>query len=630
VSTGARSVAEPLAAAPEGVVVLGMHRSGTSLITRLVNLLGLAVCSHDDLLVGRARNPRGHWESKSLLRLNDRLLSELGGSWYAPPQLGPAETSRLLGAHRAEAAAAFAHAHPERPWVWKDPRTCVLAPFWSAVLGQRAAYLLITRHPFEVSDSLARRSGVTPLLGLALWERYTRQAMLGAAGRPLMACTYDAVLADPLAWCERLVAFLGELGVRAGPVDSAAVGAFVMDELRHSRRSWTQLEPGPEISAEQVELARAASVYTVQRSYTPPPLPHETPRTVEIFAEIASRKGRERQLAALPEHLVASTARTPDEVSTARTPSEVSTARTPDDAPTARTPVSIVLAYGAEASLDAIADDLPAGSETLLAGAEAAPAESEAGALALAVGASSCEIVLLCAGILTSCDPWYEQFTQALAVAKVGAVAPLLRSRSDPRARRFGRGFVDVELSARAVTGRPQQELEPAALLPVACSAYDRALLDAAGGVDGGFSSAAAAIAELSLRLWRMGFRCCIAPRVQAWSRAPEDDGEVGAEDASGLYDRMRIAALHFGPDRLRELDERVRTLAAYEQASVRLAASDVPLRRAAIEAVCAFPVDRYFERFPLDAGGADGRQLSIPRVRGSVLERLRRRAGFS
>ncbi len=88
----------------------------------------------------------------------------------------------MLRRHASDALAALQHAHPERPWVWKDPRTCVLLPFWSAVLEQRAAYVLVVRHPFEVSDSLARRNGCTPLLSLALWERYTRQAMLGAAG----------------------------------------------------------------------------------------------------------------------------------------------------------------------------------------------------------------------------------------------------------------------------------------------------------------------------------------------------------------------------------------------------------------------------------------------------------------
>ena len=90
----------------EGVVVLGMHRSGTSLITRLVSLLGIEVCRYEDLLVGGARNPRGHWESVSLNAYNDRLLEELGCTWFCPPPMDAAETSGLLERHGDEALAA--------------------------------------------------------------------------------------------------------------------------------------------------------------------------------------------------------------------------------------------------------------------------------------------------------------------------------------------------------------------------------------------------------------------------------------------------------------------------------------------------------------------------------------------
>ena len=140
-------------------------------------------------------------------------------------------------------------------------------PFWAAVLRGRVVYLLVARHPFEVSDSLASRNGCTPLLSMAMWERYTRQAMLGSAGSPAIACTYDGVLSDPVGWCEQLAVFLGEVGIATRGVDRRAVEAFVMSDLRHSSRSWAELEPGPQISAEQVELARAASVSTAQQSY---------------------------------------------------------------------------------------------------------------------------------------------------------------------------------------------------------------------------------------------------------------------------------------------------------------------------------------------------------------------------
>jgi hypothetical protein len=185
---GARASAWREPVALEGVVVLGMHRSGTSLVTRLVSLLGLGLCREEDLLVGRKANPRGHWESSSMLAFNDRLLDELHASWFCPPLLQEPELERLLKRHGREALARLHDTHREHPWVWKDPRTCALLPFWSTVLKGRAAYVLVLRHPLEVSDSLARRDGYSPALGLALWERYTREAMLGAAGLPMLVC----------------------------------------------------------------------------------------------------------------------------------------------------------------------------------------------------------------------------------------------------------------------------------------------------------------------------------------------------------------------------------------------------------------------------------------------------------
>ncbi len=608
--TGAGSTAPaPVPArAPEGVVILGMHRSGTSLITRLVNLLGPAVCRDEDLLLGGTMNPRGHWESKSLLRFNDRLLRELGGSWFCPPLLDQNETSQLLRRHASDGLATLQAAHPRRPWVWKDPRTCVLLPFWSAVLEQRVAYLLVVRHPFEVSDSLARRNRFTPLFSLALWERYTRQAMLGAAGRAVMVCTYDGVLADPVAWCERVVAFMSELGMPTRAVDRVAVGAFAADGLRNSRQAWTELQPGPLISEEQVELARAASAFTVQRTYVPPALPGETPQSVSIFSELAGRRGRRPpRVADLPAQLL-------DAAPAAA-----------DDGDGTRPPVSVVVAHAragtGETSAPALAATLPAGSEVLIAAVgdagagnaageawagvpavslrriecERAPGEAEA--LALGAEAAGAPIVLLTAGSLLRCDPWFEHFTHALAQPAVAAVAPVMRFDSSPDQRHFGRAFTDEDLDSGFLAGEAAQTLVPAALLFAAHCACDRRVLAAAGGIDARFDSASAAVAELSVRLWRMGFRCCIVPQVEAWAERPE---QARADEAEGLYDRLRIATLHLSPPRLQAFTERARRLPAYGPAAERLAAGDVQLRRATIEAVCALPSDGYFERFPL------------------------------
>ncbi len=621
---------------PEGVVVLGMHRSGTSLITRLVTLLGIELCRQEDLLVGGARNPRGHWESVSLIQYNDRLLQELGGTWFCPPPMGAAETSKLLERHRAEALAAVQDTHPNRPWVWKDPRTCALMPFWAPVLGERVVYLLVARHPIEVSDSLAARNGCTPLLSMALWERYTRQAMLGAAGHPAIQCTYDGVLADPIAWCEQLAGFLAEVGIPTRGVDRKAVEEFAMSELRHSSRSWSELEPGPEISAEQVELARAASVFTAQHAYVPPPIPEETPQTTAVLREVLESKPKQYGLAALPPRFV--------------TPRNASAARREDSSP----PVSVVLAGGepplVRATLAALGDALPAGSEVLVPTAGGEPdgpdgeppaandvivreldsggALGEAAALALAGQAASGRLVLLTSGRITSSQPWFEPLEQILAGRRAGGVGTAMRFDSDPGALWFGRSFADERLAARPLEGWAHDGPVPVPLLPSAFSVYPRRVFAASGGVDGEFSSLAAAIDELSIRLWRMGFRCMVAAQVEA--SAPAPDSEDARDDAGELHDRMRIATLHFGPERLRAFLESARREPAFEEAAARLAASDTERRRASIETLCARSDDWYLESFPPGRagpvqmpGGVQGRKLgTIARIR----RRVRRR----
>lgn len=587
----------------EGVVVLGMHRSGTSLITRLISLLGFALCREDDLLVGRKGNPRGHWESISLLAFNDRLLDELGTTWFCPPSMNHDELARMLDRHGTDALARLRRSHPERPWVWKDPRTSVLMPFWSTVLGERAAYVLIVRHPFEVSDSMAKRNGCTPAFSLALWERYTRQAMVGAAGRPMLVCTYDEVLSDPPGWCERLVTFLGAVGAPELAVNRTVADGFATKTLRHSHKAWTELQAGPLISHAQVELAKAVSVFTAQASYVLPQLPPESAGTEELFAEIrehvAKRSGGRRHTAGLPESMV-----TPRGMRT-------DTSRTVPA-------VSVVLADGrhaSEASIAALSKSLPAGSEILLAAPlkqrlanatflqdvsineiDCAGPPDDVESLARGVEAARGRIVLVADGRLVNCDPWYEPLKRELASAGVAAVGPVLRFESRLGERYDGRAFSDESLIADLVAHGEDHTPADCALLLAELSAYDRRVLAAAGGIDSAFDSPGSAIIELSIRLWRMGFHCRAVPEVEVLS------GEPPTEDGDGegqLYDRMRIAALHFDAACLVAFNEHVRSLPLYNAASERLAASNVEHRRAAIEAVCAFSIGRYFSRFP-------------------------------
>ena len=205
------------------VVVLGMHRSGTSVVARIINLLGLPLCRVDDLSSG-PDNPTGHWESGSLLKFNDRLLKMLGGSWAFPPAMSKNwESMPSIAAFRSKGVRVFKNAYPNEEWVWKDPRTCLTLPFWRTVWQDAPVVVFVSREPLEIYLSLRKRDGLGKAHCIALWERYARSALLGAHGLPMVTISYDQLMGDPLGTIENLRDDLVGLGVMAhGNVDTAS------------------------------------------------------------------------------------------------------------------------------------------------------------------------------------------------------------------------------------------------------------------------------------------------------------------------------------------------------------------------------------------------------------------------
>jgi hypothetical protein len=217
-----------------GVLVVGMHRSGTSAVARVLNLLGLPMCDASDLMPHLHGNPTGHWESQTLMRVNERLLAEIGARWNFVPDIdGPVSAWHGLARHAAEARSTFLRLHPTTTWVWKDPRLCVLLPFWRTVLACDPPVVLVLRHPLEISASLAKRDRVPQWQTLLLWERSLRHALLGCAGAPLYVIHYSRLLADPLGTSHGLASFMQALGLPARRDDDAVLD-FLQPGLRHT------------------------------------------------------------------------------------------------------------------------------------------------------------------------------------------------------------------------------------------------------------------------------------------------------------------------------------------------------------------------------------------------------------
>jgi hypothetical protein len=164
------------------LLILGMHRSGTSYLAALLQSMGVHI---GDKLVGPQKgNPRGHFEAVPVLEFHEALLAEAQGVGAPPFDKGIFVTKPLeityTAAHRAAARAILAGLQQTGPWGWKEPRTCLFLDLWKELLPEARA-VMVYRHPLEVHQSLLRRGhwGLALQPGLAM-ETYTRfnRAML--------------------------------------------------------------------------------------------------------------------------------------------------------------------------------------------------------------------------------------------------------------------------------------------------------------------------------------------------------------------------------------------------------------------------------------------------------------------
>lgn len=163
---------------PRRILVAGMHRSGTSLATRVLNLLGMSLGEDDALIPPSRNNPRGYWENRHIVAINDNVLAHLGGSWNNPPSLSHRwYTHPDLHELRSQAFTVLSESFPDdADIVLKDPRFSLLLPFWRTVTPVSGTVVCI-RDPAEVAYSLGKRDGLDPAAAAQLWITYVVEAL---------------------------------------------------------------------------------------------------------------------------------------------------------------------------------------------------------------------------------------------------------------------------------------------------------------------------------------------------------------------------------------------------------------------------------------------------------------------
>ena len=217
---------------PRVILVLGMHRSGTSAVAGMLGDHGAVLPT--DLMAPSPMNPKGFSESESISTLDDELMMSLGSSWHDwRPFAADPSTPEVEAFTRRAVDLVHEVFGDEDLVVLKDPRICRLVPFWHEVMrraGREVLHLHVHRHPLEVAASLDRWAGYGTAYGELLWLRYVLDAEAATRGTCRTFVSYDQVLANPAAAARRVGMALELTWPRQDPAGES----FVDTQLKRS------------------------------------------------------------------------------------------------------------------------------------------------------------------------------------------------------------------------------------------------------------------------------------------------------------------------------------------------------------------------------------------------------------
>ena len=228
--------ASPSASHRYGVMVLGMHRSGTSALAGVLGHLGCDLPK--SLMEPKPMNAKGFYEPKEISYFNEDLLSSTGSNWFTwqgfnKDWFRSPKSTELQGVALEKLNADFG---ASRLFVLKDPRLCILFPFWENVFeaaGCKPILLHTHRHPLDVAASLNHWAGYDHSYGLLLWLRYVLEAEAATRGKKRHFVSYDMLMGDWSAVLKNVGESLDISWPRQSHRVSAEIDAFLDADMRH-------------------------------------------------------------------------------------------------------------------------------------------------------------------------------------------------------------------------------------------------------------------------------------------------------------------------------------------------------------------------------------------------------------
>lgn len=206
------------------IVLLGMHRSGTSLTMSVLEALGVS-CGDNLIRAGRG-NEVGFFEHRGIVTAHERLLGELDRVWHGPKGSYPlpelwleSDAARRAKRDLAAIVEGEVAAANGRVWGFKDPRTCRLLPLWKQIFEMSRTeprYLIVVRDPAAVCASLKKHNGMDRARSELTWLQYNLEPLHHCGDNLLLVADYDRLVDQTQYEVERFAKLLRPL-VAIGP-----------------------------------------------------------------------------------------------------------------------------------------------------------------------------------------------------------------------------------------------------------------------------------------------------------------------------------------------------------------------------------------------------------------------------
>jgi hypothetical protein len=236
-----------------GVVVLGMHRSGTSALSGILSIVyGLDLLG-DEMIEIDATNPKGYFENMHLVYQNEQFMSDQNMPRYEAMQSFDPSAAARIAYHNVSHFNHGFHilrrfyiaSSQQQPWLVKDPRLCFTLPVWLCLMDGFPGVVFIYRDPVEVAKSLHKKSAGPIEFGLWFWLENNMLAIRNSGHLCRVVVAHEDFYNRPVEEIERIGV---ELRQRCGVINihsrfsskaalESTVTAFIESSLRHHHTS---------------------------------------------------------------------------------------------------------------------------------------------------------------------------------------------------------------------------------------------------------------------------------------------------------------------------------------------------------------------------------------------------------